>query len=839
MGKIEFLHHDYEEHDVACLPDTGADIDMVTEELITKLEQLQLVQRVPLRTPLYIGSVKDKIALTITHSVSLTIRVGENLFTHTFAIAPIPAPPHIILGKPWMKHHCPEVLYQLELIGASKLSTDSLAKVVLTREETQTNPCLEEQKPTPLSPSTDPAAAFSAGGVFSAIEAETHRRKELHNKYITVMRAQIHVEDALTQHKLDAGTRGLTGNQPNWLETIPTPFRKYANTVFSDEAAAKLPPHRPGYDCDITLKEGEHLRTSKIYDMSQEQLTTLKQLLDKELAKGFIRSSTSDSSAPVFFVRDPPSESRNQGQLRLVVDYRDLNQKIELNEFPIPLSRTIMSRLPRAKIFTKFDVRSGFSNLRMKEGSEGKTAFKTFFGLFEYQVMPMGLATAPSVFQRFINSVLSPFLEVFCFAYLDDIIIFSNSEHEHQQHVEKILQALEKNSLCLKPSKCEWFTRQISFLGYTAIAEKGIRMADDKLQGLRDIKPPTCLSELRSFLGMINFYDKFIPHYSDRVSCLTSLTRKDALWEWNPTTQRAFDQLLTALREDVFLAGFDPDLPITLETDASDAAYAGVISQPNQHGKLQPVIFFHHKFKDAEKNWDAADKELYAIVFAFQHYRHFLAAPRHPVKVFSDHRNLSKFMFTTNLLKSHDGRLGRWWEILSGSNFLIEYRTGATNQVADFLSRYGYEDSTDLEHHQLLPATRFSQKSLTDISEWFKNTPRELNIRAKLETSFGKNQKGSPIPVSESAPSKTLRLKPDALIHQSTLRSPSVEGRTGKALRTYHQEPRLGPFVAADHLQGYSGTPLDSILPLEPRLKGCMHGIGYDPCHEKKTEETG
>lgn len=808
-----------------CLPDTGADIDMVTEELINHLEHRQLVQRNPLRTPIPIGSVKDKIALTITHSADLTIRIGEKLFKHTFAVAPIPAPPHVILGQPWMRLHCPEALSHLHTFGTSNPEEQSTLRVPENDcTPPKTTPSWE--KPVPLPHSTNPVAAFSAGGVISAIEAETQRRKELHNKYITVMRAQIHVEDALTQQPTSAGTRGLTGNQPGWLETIPPPFRIYADSIFSDEAAARLPPHRPEYDCDITIRDGERLKTSKIYDMSQEQLATLKQLLDKELARGFIRSSTSESSAPVFFVRDPPSESRNQGQLRLVVDYRDLNSKIKLNEFPIPLSRTIMARLPRARIFTKFDVRSGFSNLRMKAGSEGKTAFKTFFGLFEYQVMPMGLATAPSVFQRFINAVLSPFLEVFCFAYLDDIIVFSDSPAEHEKHLHLILQALQENSLCLKPTKCEWNVTQVSFLGYTAVAGKGIRMANDKLQGLRQIKPPRNLAELRSFLGMINFYDKFIPHYSDRVACLTTLTRKDAPWEWtNDLHQKAFDQLLTALRDDVFLAGFDPDQPITLETDASDVAYAGVISQPNHRGALQPVIFFHHKFKEAEKNWDAADKELYAIVFAFQHYRHFLAAPRHPVKVFSDHRNLAKFMFTTNLLKSHDGRLGRWWEILSGSNFVIEYRTGATNQVADFLSRYGYEDAADLEHHQLLPHTRFSRKALVDVMDWFKSTPREANIRAKLEASFGKNQKGSLDPVPEQPASKTPRLKPADVSSSQYPVASSVLVRNRESL-TRQEEPRRGPFVASHHLVGYQGTPLAQIMPLVTRQRGDRRGVG-------------
>lgn len=136
----------------------------------------------------------------------------------------------------------------------------------------------------------------------------------------------------------------------------------------------------------------------------------------------------------------------------------------------------------------------------------------------------MGLATAPSIFQRFINSVLNPYLEHFYFAYLDDIIIFSDSEEEHREHVRLILEALEKNNLHLKLKKCAWFKKEVSFLGFTVVACKGIRMADDKIKALRSTPRPRHLTDLRSFLGTINFYNKFIPYFSDLTTPLTALT---------------------------------------------------------------------------------------------------------------------------------------------------------------------------------------------------------------------------------------------------------------------------------------------------------------------------
>ncbi len=775
---LEFSGSGLDEVQGVALMDTGAECDLVTSSLVASLESQNLCARFPIE-PFSLGAVDRLDACQVTHAANLPLRLGESFSEWDFAIADLPSPPHIILGLPWMRKHCPEVLHFLEKFGPTIIHTDgSWTPYTKAVHTPAISPLSTTPKPQALSPSTNTAAAFSAGGVFAAVEAEIHRRQEATEKARSVMIAQIRVCQAIQDKQDDPGVRGLTGNQEGWLDTIPEAFRKYADTVFSDASAARLPPLRPGTDCEIRIKDGSVLKTSKIYDMSQEQLTTLKALLDAELAKGFIRPSQSGSSAPVFFVRDPPSESRNQGQLRLVVDYRDLNQKIELDEFPIPLSRTIMSRLPRAKIFTKFDVRSGFANIRMKPGSEPATAFKTFFGLFEYQVMPMGLATAPSVFQRFINSVLAPYLDLFCFAYLDDIIIFSDSVEEHQKHVDLILQALRDNELHLKPSKCSWFQDTVSFLGFTVVAGRGIRMSDDKIQGIRASPVPRGLSDLRSFLGLVNFYDKFIPHYSDIVSPLTDLTKKDSPWNWTDRCQEAFDRLLSAIRNDVFLAAFNPDLPCTLETDSSDVAYAGVISQPGPDGSLRPLIFFHHKFKDHEKGWDAADKELYAIIFAFDRYRHFLAQPKFPVEVFSDHRNLAKFMFSSDLLKSHDGRLARWWEKLALSNFTIHYRTGESNVVADFLSRYGYEDSAALDAKSLLPASRFSAKALADIETWFKTSATTPNIRQKLERAFAKSEKqiGSAHPVVPSHPVKVASVAMRPLFRLiSRLTGPSLE----------------------------------------------------------------
>jgi hypothetical protein len=801
-------------------------MDLAMKKLVDELACRNLVTPFLLNTPIHLGAVDNPHVLTITHGVTLPIRHGDTFYQHTFGIADIPGPPHLIFGQPWLQKYCPKALRIIEQFGISQILSPETPNMAAgpyryspPLTPARTPPASPQLKPISAPPCKDPKLAFSAGGDFpllAAIESEEYRRKEALDRHTTTLRIHLATEYILKERQTtvytraaaaqganDPGVRGLTGNKEGWLDTIPSEYRHFADTIFSDDAANELPPYRPGSDCEIKLKEGEKLRQSKLYDMSTEELKQLKALLDLELQRGFIRPSDSSSSAPVFFVRDPSSGTRS-GQLRLVVDYRDLNSKIKQDEYPIPLTRTVMNDLAKAQWITSMDVRSGFSNLRVAKGSEQATAFKTFYGLFEYTVMPMGLSTAPSIFQRFINSVLNPYLGIFCHAYLDDVVIYSSGTLEdHKSKVLKVLQALEKNGLRLKPHKCKWFRKQCNFLGYTIECGKGVRMADDKIQGIRDIDPPRGVSELRSFLGVVGFYDRFIPHYSDTTACLNDLLKKDAPWKWDPELHgAAFAKIVAAIRNDIFLRAFDPEKPIRLSTDSSDVAYAGAMEQEYEDG-WHPFLLFHHKFKDGEKGWDGPDKELYAIVYAFSHYRHFLSQPKYPVQVFTDHRNLAKFMFSSNLLKSHDGRLGRWWETLSQANFVIQYLPGKENILPDFLSRYGFEAAADLKPRILLPEQRFSAKALADIRSWFKKSETTPNIRHLLEKKFAttaqcKNQNSSPDPV------------PDP--HLLSLDPASLNSR----------EKRLSRKL----LKGYGGNPL--LLPsTNDRLPRDKRGLGY------------
>jgi hypothetical protein len=213
--------------------------------------------------------------------------------------------------------------------------------------------------------------------------------------------------------------------------------------------ANKLPPHRP-YNHRIPLNDGFTLPFGPIYSLSRTELEALRKWLEENLSKGFIRASSSPAGAPIQFVK------KGDGSLCLCIDYQGLNEGTIKNRYPLPLLHETLLRIQKAKYFTKLDIHGAYNLVRMAEGEEWKTAFRTQYGLFESLVMPFGLTNAPASFQHFINDVLRPYLDVFVTAYLDNILIYTDNLEEHKKHILKVLEALSEAGLHLKPEKYEF-----------------------------------------------------------------------------------------------------------------------------------------------------------------------------------------------------------------------------------------------------------------------------------------------------------------------------------------------------------------------------------------------
>jgi hypothetical protein len=444
------------------------------------------------------------------------------------------------------------------------------------------------------------------------------------------------------------------------VTSIPVEYAEFAD-VFEPKNAQKLPPHRPGIDHEIPLVPDAKPVFGSIYNMSESELKFLKDYIDNMVAKGFIRPSKSPFGSPVLFVKKP------DGSFRLCVDYRKLNEITIKNRYALPLMSELFDRLKSAKYYTRLDMADAYNQLRVAAGDEFKTAFRTRYGHFEYLVMPFGLTNAPASFQSYANDCLREFLDVFCIVYLDDVLIYSRTLEEHIRHVKQVLSRLRQYGLTCKLSKCEFHSTSTSFLGFV-ISPDGVSMEPDRVVTITEWPIPSSVHDIQIFLGFANFYRRFIHSYSRVTAPITSLLRKNQLFEWSSQAQEAFDELKRRFTSAPVLRHFDPDLPIRLHTDASSVAISGIISQlQSSDSQWHPVAFFSRKCIPAECNYGIPDLEMLAIVESMRHWRHYLEGAHHPIQVLSDHKNLATFM-TTKVLNR---RQARWAELLADYDFVL------------------------------------------------------------------------------------------------------------------------------------------------------------------------
>ncbi|KAJ1603648.1 hypothetical protein NDA14_000882 [Ustilago hordei] len=368
------------------------------------------------------------------------------------------------------------------------------------------------------------------------------------------------------------------------------------------------------------------------------EMSELRRYLDENLEKGFIRPSKSPARSPVLFV------PKKDGGLRLCVDYRGLNEITVKNRAPLPLIEEQLFLLRKARIYTKLDLRAAYNLIRIAKGDEWKTAFGTQLGLYEYLVMPFGLANAPAHFQSFINDIFRDIIGVYVVVYLDDFLIFSDTEEVHVKHVTKVLTRLRSNRLFAKLSKCEFHTKTVEFLGYI-IKPTGIEMDPEKVRTVKEWPMPESIHDIQRFLGFANFYRRFIAHFARIAKPLTALVKPIERFkklELPEEAQQAFHKLIQAFTSAGVLQHFDYHLPTRLETDASDFAIAGVLKQEHE-GRWHPVAFYSRKMSSAKKNYEIHDKELLAVVAGLTQWQHMLAGLPNQLVILTDHEALKYF----------------------------------------------------------------------------------------------------------------------------------------------------------------------------------------------------
>ncbi|SPC65051.1 related to Gag-pol polyprotein [Ustilago sp. UG-2017b] len=457
---------------------------------------------------------------------------------------------------------------------------------------------------------------------------------------------------------------------------IPKPYQ-HLRDVFDEVEADKL-PHHTEHDLHLELLEGSKPPQGPLYLKGPREMSELRKYLDENLEKGFIRPSKSLARSPVLFV------PKKDGGLRLCVDYRGLNEITVKNRAPLPLIEEQLFLLRKARIYTKLDLRAAYNLIQIAKGDEWKTAFGTQLGLYEYLVMPFGLANAPAHFQSFINDIFRDIIGVYVVVYLDDFLIFSDTEEAHVKHVTEVLTRLRSNRLFAKLSKCEFHTKTVEFLGYI-IKQTGIEMDPGKVRTVKEWPMPESIHDIQRFLGFANFYRRFIAHFARIAKPLTSLvkpTERFKKFELPEEAQQAFHQLIQAFTSAGVLQHFDYHLPTRLETDASDFAIAGVLKQEHEQ-RWHPVAYYSRKMSSAERKYEIHDKELLAVVACLTQWRHMLAGLPSQLVILTDHEALKYFKSQRRIT----GRQARWAVLLADFDFILQYRPGDKGGEPDALTR--------------------------------------------------------------------------------------------------------------------------------------------------------
>ncbi|KAL0550083.1 hypothetical protein IC582_014581 [Cucumis melo] len=437
--------------------------------------------------------------------------------------------------------------------------------------------------------------------------------------------------------------------------------------VFPEELPG-LPPHRE-VEFAIELEPGTVPISRAPYRMAPAELKELKVQLQELLDKGFIRPSVSPWGAPVLFVK------KKDGSMRLCIDYRELNKVTVKNRYPLPRIDDLFDQLQGATVFSKIDLRSGYHQLRIKDEDVPKTAFRSRYGHYEFIVMSFGLTNAPAVFMDLMNRVFREFLDTFVIVFIDDILIYSKTEAEHEEHLRMVLQTLRDNKLYAKFSKCEFWLQQVSFLGHV-VSKAGVSVDPAKIEAVTGWTRPSTVSEVRSFLGLAGYYRRFVENFSRIATPLTQLTRKGAPFVWSKACEDSFQTLKQKLVTAPVLIVPDGSGSFVIYSDASKKGLGCVLMQ---QGKV--VAYASRQLKSHEQNYPTHDLELAAVVFALKIWRHYLYGEK--IQIFTDHKSL-KYFFTQKELNM---RQRRWLELVKDYDCEILYHPGKANVVADALSR--------------------------------------------------------------------------------------------------------------------------------------------------------
>lgn len=584
---------------------------------------------------------------------------GRFRHAHKFAVCDIAE--EVILGQDWLHLHNPQIDWAKGSMSLSR--PHGSGRGVLVHSVTSAHPNgKHEQQP-----------AF----VVSHMRVKRLLKKQSTQAYL----AWVKRVDSDAQHVLlQQAAVSPEGERPPPKPNIPGSGNPAVDALlerYSDvfQSPSGIPPLRGEEGHRINVEPGSSPVFRPGFRMNSAELAELHRQLQELTEKGWIRPSSSMYGAPVIFVR------KASGEIRMCIDYRGLNKQTVRDRYPLPRVDELLDQLGGAAVYSKLDLASGYHQVCMHPDDVHKTAFNCRYGLFEWTVMPMGLTNAPSGFLRLMHKVFGKYLDKFMVVYLDDLLVYSKSVEEHVQHLELVLQALREQNLYAKASKCEFLKPELAFLGHV-VSQEGIKVDPTKVRSVVDWPKPEDVHQLRSFMGLANYFRRFIRQFSRIAGPLTDKLQVSGSLRghWGAPQEAAFIQLKQALVAAPVLHVADPNRPFIIQSDCSGFALGGVLLQEFTGG-LHPIAFHSRKLNSAERNYSVHEREMLAIVECVKSWSHYIGGTS--TTVHTDHRSLQHFWEQPKL----QGRQTRWMECLQQHNVDIMYIKGETNVVADALSR--------------------------------------------------------------------------------------------------------------------------------------------------------
>ncbi|GJW14392.1 putative reverse transcriptase domain-containing protein [Tanacetum coccineum] len=440
----------------------------------------------------------------------------------------------------------------------------------------------------------------------------------------------------------------------------------HGDGIFPEDLPGLPPTRQVEFQIDLVPSVAPVARAP--YRLAPSEMKELSEQLQELSDKGFIRPRSSLWGASVLFVK------KKDGSFRMCIDYRELNKLTVKNHYPLPRTDDLFDQLQGSSVYSKIDLRSGYHQLRVQEEDIPKTAFRTRYGHYEFQVMSFGLTNAPVVFMDFMNRVCKPYLDKFVIIFIDDILIYSKNKKEHEEHLKLILELLKKEELYAKFSKCEFWIPKVQFLGHV-IDSEGIHVDPAKIESIKDWTSPKSPTEIRQFLGLAGYYRRFIEGFSKIAKPMTKLTQKKVKFVWGDKQEAAFQLLKQKLCSAPILALPEGSEDFIAYCDASKKGLGAVLMQ-----REKVISYASRQLKIHEKNYTTHDLELGAVVFALKIWRHYLYGTK--CIVFTDHKSLQHILDQKELnMRQH-----RWLELLSDYDCDIRYHPGKANVVADALS---------------------------------------------------------------------------------------------------------------------------------------------------------